>query len=108
MSRVTTYAACILIGIAQLFQNFSGDEIATPFGTYTVGQTNDTMVVTGSGRARARTKSSTEDFDAEQLLSKANFATPQICGNKKQKADLSMHHIDSIKSPLDFGSPVIP
>ena len=80
----------------------------TPFGNYADGPTNDTMVVTGSGHARARTKSSTEDFDAEKLLSKANFATPQICGNNKQKADLSMHHIDSIKSPLDFGSPVLP
>jgi hypothetical protein len=93
--------------IVQLFQNLSGNNVATPFGTYTVGPTNDTMVVTGSGHARARTKSSTEDVDAEQVLSKVNFATPQTCGNNKQKADLSMHHIDSIKSPLDFGSPVV-
>lgn len=67
------------------------------------------MVVTGSGPARARTKSNTDDFDSEQqLISKVAFSTPRSCGNDKQKTDLSMHHIESIKSPLDFGSPVVP
>jgi hypothetical protein len=66
------------------------------------------MVVTGSGPARARTNSNTDDFDAEKLISKVAFSTPRSCGKNKQKNDLSMHHIESIKSPLSFGSPVLP
>ena len=112
------------------FEN--GIATSTPYGTTVPANAN---MVTGSGPSRGRAKPSADIFEGtsarchlifrssifysthtckcvshttEKLLKKAILATPKSSLKTKQKADLSLHHIDSIKSPLDFGSPMLP
>ena len=79
--------------------------------TTTPGRTKSHIgLVTGSGPERIRVNATIVD-DRDNLLSTAILATPKSpkMGNI-QEIDQSLHHIDAysmIKSPLNFGSPIM-
>lgn len=86
------------------------EDVATPFGT--TGHANETFIVTGSGPDRCRVKASpNEVLEEDKLLKKAILATPKTPAgddSETKNRDLSLHHIESIKVPSGFGSPVAP
>jgi hypothetical protein len=91
----------LTLTLTQEEQEKSSKDIATPFGTFpTDEEEGKTNVVTGSAHLRTRVKIELEDSDTKEPT-----ATPKSClRGTKTKADLSLHHIDSIT--VKFGSPV--
>lgn len=109
----------------------STKEVATPFSTCAQSETgNARTVVTGSGPIRARMMGGLNGSEGKWLNMKLNMfyfyasyhvvslgktdsepgETPMSClrgtSIRNSKADLSLHHIDSIT--VKFGSPVLP
>lgn len=91
------------------------NDLTTPHGTFStnIAFTNKTALVTGSGPQRGRLMVN-EVVPISLSTSPSNHAgttTPisrDGTSNELCNADLSLHHIDSIKAPLDFGSPFLP
>jgi hypothetical protein len=109
----------------------STKEVATPFSNCAPSEAgNARTVVTGSGPIRARMKGGIDGGEGKWLRVKVNISldsgsdhvvslgkadslpgeTPMSClrgtNIRNSKADLSLHHIDSIT--VKFGSPVLP
>lgn len=86
----------------------SSKDAATPYfmATSPHEPTNTASIVTGSGPTRTRVRA--ESLHSAVVLNKRVLATPSSGGSTRKKDDLSLHHIDSIKAPLDCGSPVLP
>ena len=109
----------------------STKDVATPFSTCALSEAdNARTVVTGSGPIRARMKGGLDGCDGKSLkltvflsfyltsdhvaslgkTDSVNGETPMSClrgtNSRHSKADLSLHHIDSIT--VKFGSPVLP
>lgn len=83
------------------------NELAT-----TPGRTKNKIgLVTGSGRERVvRCNATTMADEKDNLLSTAILATPKSTKiGSIHDIDHSLHHIDvySLKSPLNFGSPIM-
>jgi len=71
-------------------------EMSTPFGAQSSPlSTSNTGVVTASGPTRSKGLSRSRQL---------HFPTPP---SNKKVPDMSIHHIDSIKAPSDFGSPFL-
>uniref|UniRef100_A0A7S4JCR9 Uncharacterized protein n=1 Tax=Odontella aurita TaxID=265563 RepID=A0A7S4JCR9_9STRA len=90
-------------GAARTSKDDKENVCSTPKPDSTISSLKAEMstVVTGSGPSRARNMSKLNAEDDGHEMCSSSFTTPKRPGRK----DLSMHHIDSIKSPLDFGSP---
>lgn len=76
-------------------------DVSTPYTNLpTMSSKMPANLVTGSARARARGKA---NHDTETPLTKARRLDEQ----NECMDDFSMHHITSIKSTIDFGSPLL-
>ena len=92
---------------------FAEESVGTPYDRTTrwskSPESKQAEIVTASGPMRSRAQQRIEQSN-DLIISASKMTTPlNALGGRKQKADLSMHHIDSFSYPQAAqGSPIVP
>jgi hypothetical protein len=84
-----------------------GNDLSTPHGAVSFSKNIALDIGSGHGRGRPMASEAIPNDGTTSLQDCSVILTP-TSGTNISNADLSLHHIDSIRTPLDFGSPVLP